>query len=77
MQPPPAHASRTGTLSIHRAFLVRLYEDVDPASGRIGGQVEHVLSGDGGEFNSSEELLWLMRQALDRGSRPGMCGEGE
>jgi hypothetical protein len=52
------------TLSIHRAFVVRLYDDVDLPSGRIGGQVEHVLSGEGGEFRSVEELLRLMRQAL-------------
>jgi hypothetical protein len=51
-------------LSIHRAFVVRLYADHDPARERIGGQVEHVVSGEGAEFRSLEELVQFMSRVL-------------
>ncbi|HKE82400.1 MAG TPA: hypothetical protein VKB50_01530 [Vicinamibacterales bacterium] len=73
MEPPSPDLPGNSTLSIHRAFVVRLYAGIDPASGCIGGQVEHVLSGDGGEFKSIEELLQLMHRALDKGQRPSNC----
>ena len=55
-------------LSIHRSFIVRLYPGDDLAAAEISGRVEHVVSGEAGEFHSVEELLrfmgrWLRRQA--------------
>ena len=54
------------TLSIHRAFVVRLYADLDPARERIGGQVEHVVSGEGAEFRSIEDLVQFMNRVLEK-----------
>ena len=54
------------TLSIHRAFVVRLYADLDRAREQIRGQVEHVVSGEGGEFRSIDELVQFMSQVLEK-----------
>jgi hypothetical protein len=61
------------TLSIHRSFIVRLYPGVDLTAGEISGWVEHVVSGEAGEFHSVEELLRFIGQLLrrkDSGSEP-------
>jgi hypothetical protein len=47
-------------LSIHRSFIVRLYPGDDLEAGEISGRVEHVVSGEAGEFRSVEELLRFM-----------------
>ena len=49
------------TLSIHRSFILRLYPNVDLDAGEISGWVEHVVSGEAGEFRSVEELLRFIR----------------
>ena len=54
-----------GALSIHRAFVVRLYADLDLAQDRVCGRVEHVVSGEGDEFRSVDELLRFMGRVLD------------
>jgi hypothetical protein len=54
------------TLSIHRAFVVRLYADFDPSRKQIRGQVECVVSGEGGEFRSIDELLQFMNRVLEK-----------
>ncbi len=58
------------TLSIHRSFIVRLYPGVDPDTredaGEISGWVEHVVSGEAGEFRSVEELLRFIGHFLRR-----------
>jgi hypothetical protein len=56
----------TDTLSIHRAFIVRLYPGADPSAGEIAGWVEHVVSGEAGEFRSVKELLGFIGQILHR-----------
>jgi hypothetical protein len=52
-------------LTIHRAFVVHFYADWDRAE-RAGcrGRIEHVVSGDGGEFESLEDLLRFVRRVL-------------
>jgi hypothetical protein len=40
------------TLSIHRSFIVRVYPGIDLDAGEISGWVEHVVSGEAGEFRS-------------------------
>jgi hypothetical protein len=61
-----------GTLSIHRAFVVRLYADVEVASGRLQGQVEHLVSGEGSEFRSVEDLLRFIGRVLDAHQPEGL-----
>ena len=61
----PSPTPRSSTLSVHRAFVVRLHATFDPTSDSVSGLVEHVVSGAGGEFRSVEELLRLMRLVLD------------
>jgi hypothetical protein len=54
------------TLSIHRSFIVRLYPGFDLDAGEISGWIEHVVSGEAGEFRSVEELLRFIAQSLRR-----------
>ena len=61
----PHPKPQSTTLSVHRAFVVRLHATFDPASDSVSGLVEHVVSGSGGEFRSVDELLRLMRLVLD------------
>jgi hypothetical protein len=56
----------TGALSIHRSFIIRLYPGVDLDAGEISGCVEHVVSGEAGEFHSVEDLLRFIAQLLRR-----------
>ena len=61
----PHPQPQSSTLSVHRAFVVRLHATFNPASDSVSGLVEHVVSGSGGEFCSVDELLRLMRLVLD------------
>jgi hypothetical protein len=45
----------TGTLSVHRAFVVRLYA-LERDGEEISGWIEHIVSGNAKEFRSLEEL---------------------
>ena len=49
------------SLSIHRAFVIRVFGCVDA---ELAGQVEHVVSGDASEFRSADELLEFIRCVL-------------
>jgi hypothetical protein len=53
-------------LSIHRAFVVYLYADPDLVEHDDGvrGRIEHVVSGEGGEFESIDGLLGFVRRVL-------------
>jgi hypothetical protein len=57
---PSSEPGNPCTLSIHRAFVVRLYDDLDLAHARV----EHVVSGEGSEFHSADELLRFMGRPL-------------
>ena len=48
-------------LSIHRAFVIRVFGRVDA---ELAGQIEHVVSGDASEFRSVDELLQFIRRVL-------------
>lgn len=50
-----------GRLSIHRAFVIRVFGHEDA---ELAGQVEHVVSGDASEFRSADELLQFIRRIL-------------
>jgi hypothetical protein len=58
--------SGADTLSIHRSFIVRLYPGMDLDAGEISGWVEHIISGETGEFRSVAELLRFMSRLLRR-----------
>jgi hypothetical protein len=51
-------------LPAERAFVVQVRADADLAMGRIQGRVEHVISGAAARFESTEELVDCMRDAL-------------
>jgi hypothetical protein len=44
-------------LPAHRAFLVQVHAEADPARGRLAGRAEHVVSGQAMHFASIDELL--------------------
>ena len=57
-------------LSIHRSFILRLYQNVDLDAGRISGWVEHVVSGEASEFRSLSDLIDVIGRLLRRPSPP-------
>jgi hypothetical protein len=61
---PSQTAQGQWTLSIHRSFVVRLYAGVDLAHGQIAGRVEHIVSAQGTEFRSADELIRFMSAVL-------------
>jgi hypothetical protein len=67
---PLSDVTGPDALSIHRSFVVRLYPVGDLDAGEISGRVEHIISGEAGEFSSTQELLRLLSRLL----RAGGCG---
>ena len=61
MDKPPADES---PLSPHKAFVVQLRENTDVERGHWAGRVEHVTSGRVAHFQSLDELLAFLTQAL-------------
>lgn len=50
-------------------YVLRLHRDARPQVGVLVGRIDHVISGDSFEFNSSEELLgWIERRASEHSS---------
>lgn len=67
--------SEPDTLSIHRSFIVRLYPGLDIDAGELSGWVEHVVSGEAGEFLSAKDLLRFIGRVLSReGNGPTVTG---
>jgi hypothetical protein len=64
-------------LPAERAFVVQLRADADLAGGVISGRVEHVVSGAAALFESMEQLITWMRDALARRSGASACGEDD
>jgi hypothetical protein len=54
------------TLPADRAFVVQLRADVDFGRGLVSGRVEHMSSGAAAVFESVEELVRCMRDAIER-----------
>jgi hypothetical protein len=63
-------AETTHPLPAQRAFLVQVHAQAKVAQGRLGGRVEHVVSGQATHFASSEELLAFMARVLSPCLRP-------
>ena len=55
-------------LLAHRAFVVQLRADADPGNGTMSGRIEHVSSGAAALFESVEQLIAWMRDAVARTS---------
>ena len=51
-------------LPADRAFVVQLRADADPARGVVSGRVEHIVSGAAAPFDSLEQLLEWMSDAV-------------
>jgi len=66
MDTPCRDTEAAPELSTHRAFVVHFYGDRDLAERghSVRGRVEHVVSGEGGEFESVDDLLTFVRRIL-------------
>lgn len=64
---------RTGHLSIHRAFVIHLYDAGRAKSTQLAGRVEHVVSGRSGVFGSAQSLA---RFLSDTSTELGQAGGG-
>ncbi len=64
-------------LPADRAFVVQLRADADLVRGVLSGRVEHMSSGAAARFESVEELLGCMRDAIARHARAGAEESGE
>ena len=53
-------------LPVERAFVVQLRADADLGEGAVSGRIEHVSSGAAALFESVEQLLAWMREAVAR-----------
>lgn len=60
----PAAAPAHTALPAERAFVVQLRADADLARGLVRGRLEHLTSGVAAVFESADELLSRMHEAL-------------
>jgi hypothetical protein len=54
-------------ISIERAVVLHLDEEIDPAGGHVRGHAEHVVSGLARRFESLAELLAFLDRVLCAG----------
>jgi hypothetical protein len=61
-----------------QSFVLKLHRDAAPAEGRLIGRLEHVASGRQFHFNSAEELIAGLAQAVAAsGQEPGARSPAE
>jgi len=61
-----------------QSFVLKLHRDAAPAEGRLIGRLEHVASGRQFDFNTAEELIACLAQAVAAaGQEPAGCGAVE
>jgi hypothetical protein len=58
-----------GTLPAGRAFVVQLRADADMSRGVVQGRIEHIVSGAAALFDSAEQLIDWMRDAVARSTK--------
>jgi hypothetical protein len=63
---PQSAAVSRAALPAERAFVVQLRADADPVRGRVSGRIEHIVSGAAALFESVEQLVDWMRDAIAR-----------
>jgi hypothetical protein len=56
-------------LPADRAFVIQLRADADPARGVLSGRVEHIVSGAAAPFDSLEQLVDWIRDAVASGAQ--------
>jgi hypothetical protein len=66
--PAPSAAQQRAALPAARAFVVQLRADADLERGVLRGRLEHLTSGVAAVFESAEELVARMREALQPGA---------
>lgn len=62
-------APRPAGEPVSRDFVVRVAPDSPLEEGRLSGRVHHLATTDGGNFDSAEGLVAIMRRVLDRETR--------
>ena len=65
----PAHEGPRAPLPAERAFVVQLRADADLTTGAVSGRIEHVRSGAAALFESVDQLIAWMRQAVAHNQR--------
>lgn len=53
-----------------RAYVLKLHCDASPRQGRLHGRLEHVASGHQYTFNSGEQLLAVLIEAVEQHDQP-------
>jgi hypothetical protein len=61
-----SEAPSRAALPAERAFVVQLRADADPARGVVSGRIEHIVSGTAALFESVEQLVDWIRDAVAR-----------
>jgi hypothetical protein len=74
---PTTPTASRAALPAERAFVVQLRADADLTRGAISGRIEHVVSGTAALFDSMEQLIGCMRDALARRSGPSPYGDDD
>lgn len=62
--PGPKAPLRGPGREARRAFVVQVGGDSVPAAGELNGRVQHLATSDGGNFDSVERLVSIMRRIL-------------
>lgn len=60
-------------LTTRGAYVLQVDSECDPSTGKIGGRIEHVLSGRATTFDSTDALLAFVGATTDR-QAPADCG---
>lgn len=65
---PPRPSSFVGSAGLTLlSFVIQFCGETNLSEGRLCGRVEHIRSGDASHFQSLDELLAFMKEAIDRG----------
>ena len=62
---PAVRSPRDHQSGTRRVFIVQLRLDVDPASGRIAGRIQHTHTNDAAHFECVDELVAFMADHID------------
>jgi hypothetical protein len=75
----PVHSDRnddaaTTSFPQRKAFVLQFSAEAGPQTGLFRGRIEHVTTGTGASFDSTEELWAFVRQVLMRSSAVELLG---
>lgn len=60
---------RSEAAALRRVFVVQLATDCEPATVSLSGRVQHLETADGGNFESTEGLVAIVRRIFKRTGR--------